>query len=77
MRQAIGRVSSSDLTDSTKRVMDAVIHDGKTLEVTYHGVTKARITPIADAVTATGNPVEQAVRSGRAASAVPASPAEE
>jgi (2Fe-2S) ferredoxin len=57
--------------------MDAVIHDGKTLEVTYHGVTKARITPIADAVTATGNPVEQAVRSGRAASAVPASPAEE
>lgn len=51
---------------STKAVMDLVIRGGKTVEVTYHGVAKARIVPIAEVPAATGNSVEQAVRAGRA-----------
>jgi antitoxin (DNA-binding transcriptional repressor) of toxin-antitoxin stability system len=66
MSELVKRVAATDLIHSTKAVMDFVTKGGESVEITYHGVPRALISPIVPTASAAGNPVERAIRDGLA-----------
>ncbi|MDR1189167.1 MAG: hypothetical protein LBK95_17240 [Bifidobacteriaceae bacterium] len=61
-------VTSTNLIHATRAVMGLVIDQGKTIDVTYHGVPRARIAPVTSSRHGmASNPVAGAIEQGRAA----------